>query len=643
MRTVVIKNNSSESKDVIKTFAPGEEFTVPSIQLIEEFASNQTVLEYVVDGTFSIGNGSSFLISTTDQLNWLLGNVPIDIDLGDSAATSTGQSYPVPVATMIQADYNQRTRLTTDYFGLLQTRGPIFTDEGSFRDDFPAAGIFTDLTGTVSFENGSEFVTGVGTCFAEELFQDSYIKYETDGNEYFLQVKAVESNTRAELWEAYQGTTATGTGVHSHWKPVIDDDGQITNQDSCIKLVSGVAVGATYVTRPMDYLPIKIRALISISARVEGQRQCFGVADIYGDQANYAAMFVFIGGINTQVGCCSRSSCDDDNTQHSVVTVPNGQTTNLFNSYSIDVGTDTVSFFINDILVASHKKHIPGPYDEMDIFLSNSNLEAVQSSTYMLVDYVQLINNDEVVLAPPYLEPKETDGRRVSHETPRRLGTYTYFTGSDDDHTNPVKYGGDSNIVDFCDHHQVGDSATKVLYGDFNSIENETFIHEGSVDTQDSKNDYFLLEVVPKTTSYTSGSGTNFYLYGGYLIIPVSGTGNITVSENDIVLIQNVANEYGVKPAGYWNADWNLTTKVFENIVPAPNGDGNYNIFGAEVALARFGNRVRTLGSGTKHFQSQDITQIGHNMRVKVTAKTEGTDHEWWWNLMLKLYRKKTC
>jgi hypothetical protein len=237
----------------------------------------------------------------------------------------------------------------------------------------------------------------------------------------------------------------------------------------------------------------------------------------------------------------------------------------------------------------------------------------------------------------------DTDGRIIGHSTPRFLGSFTYFTSHDDDHTDPHAVGGtEPNIASLKDHHEIGQAITKTFYQDFNTINNKTWIRDGGIEYKDALNDEITFEIVPKTTVYTSGTNTNYNLYNGYLIIPAAGDGTIDVAANDMVLVQNVPNEFGVLPAGYWNADWNFTTKVFENITAAGGGDGAYNMFGVEVDLNRFLNKIYLLGSNVRHITTDDTSQLGHNARLKTTIVTEGTDHEWWWNAWFRLYRKKT-
>jgi hypothetical protein len=239
------------------------------------------------------------------------------------------------------------------------------------------------------------------------------------------------------------------------------------------------------------------------------------------------------------------------------------------------------------------------------------------------------------------IEKRELDGKRLVHDTARPLGTFTYFTGGGDDQTDPHAVGGDENNILSLDLPSGTNSVSKYL--DFNIIKNQTHVHEGTLMWKDALNDIIKMELVPKTTDYTSGSNTNYNLYGGYLIIPAAGDGTISVASEDMVLIQCVPNEFGNKPAGYWNADWNETTKEFENIAAAPLGDGEYNMFGLEVVLARFCNWIPILGCGQVVLQSEDQSRIGHGIRLKVTGKTKGDNHAWKCAAFITMHRKYTC
>lgn len=240
------------------------------------------------------------------------------------------------------------------------------------------------------------------------------------------------------------------------------------------------------------------------------------------------------------------------------------------------------------------------------------------------------------------IERRNIDGRAIKHETPRPLGTYTYFTGTDDDHTDPHAVGGDSNVTSLIWNHAIDGDNPEVVYMDFNTINNLSYVRQGDIMWEDAVNDQLSFNIVPKTTTYSGGSSTNYNLYGGYLIIPAAGDGTITVADNDRVLVQNTPNEFGDMPAGYFDADWNTSTKQFENITPNFSGTGEYNLFGAEVTLHVFMHRRNITGTGRKDCMTNDVAQLGHNMRVKILAKTVGDDHAWSGCGTMMMYRNKT-
>ena len=87
----------------------------------------------------------------------------------------------------------------------------------------------------------------------------------------------------------------------------------------------------------------------------------------------------------------------------------------------------------------------------------------------------------------PSANKKTLKSHTLIHSTPRPLGTYTYFSGADDDHTDPTLVGGDneSNIQDLVFHHEIEGDNPEVLYLDFNCITNETWLREGYAQWKD--------------------------------------------------------------------------------------------------------------------------------------------------------------
>ena len=217
------------------------------------------------------------------------------------------------------------------------------------------------------------------------------------------------------------------------------------------------------------------------------------------------------------------------------------------------------------------------------------------------------------------------------------------WSGVGDDPSVVTKVGGGTPYIV---EHSLGETSPEISYIDYNVVENETWLHEGYVTWKDCNIDTISIDLVPRVTATKIGVNTNYKLYGGYLIIPASGNGtvdldtDITHPNNGMVLIPN--NDLGIAPLAFWNAEYNVATKRYENITPAPYGDGRYNMFAVEVSLAKFLHKMPLLGNGFIALNSSDTDQIGHGMRLKLTAVTNSPDHEWKVACLMCLHRKKS-
>jgi len=248
------------------------------------------------------------------------------------------------------------------------------------------------------------------------------------------------------------------------------------------------------------------------------------------------------------------------------------------------------------------------------------------------------------VMSSPIDRATNMHGKIETHESSRIPGTYTYYTGSGDDITDPMNVGGGQL---FTLHHRNGDPMTQYLYLDFHIIENETWIHEGYMIWSGAQFDTITFEIVPTVTSVVPASGTYFNLYGGYLVVPAAGDGTIQVV-SDITthsggLVEIPADYDGrmLAPA-FWNADWNTTTKRFENISAAPLGNGKFNMFAAEVSMSRFVNRIPVYGEGFEMMQSADADRLGSGMRFRARLDTAAPDHYWNVGCILTTHRART-
>jgi hypothetical protein len=242
----------------------------------------------------------------------------------------------------------------------------------------------------------------------------------------------------------------------------------------------------------------------------------------------------------------------------------------------------------------------------------------------------------------PLPSPNMTeDGRNRVYDTVRPWGTRIMYMGQSDDITDPTKIGGGpvNKMV-----HATGGNDPQSMYIDFNTIINDTYAYLFMASFKDFQFDELTMTGVPRLTTVSSGSNTNYNTYGGYLIVPAAGNGTTVVADENRVLVAVHVNEEGVKPPAYWNADFNTTTKVFENITPAPAGDGWYNMFAAEVPLVNFCLKAVLNGTiqGWMMTPSHEADKIAHGVRLKISVDTIGDDHDWTFGVTVVCYRQKT-
>jgi hypothetical protein len=235
----------------------------------------------------------------------------------------------------------------------------------------------------------------------------------------------------------------------------------------------------------------------------------------------------------------------------------------------------------------------------------------------------------EFVDAYLYDEYRDRSGKLRVHQTSRKLGLRIMWTGVGDDPSDPTAIGGGETLS------LVLSSGTQSLskYIDFNIVENETWVHEGYITWAGTVLDTLTLDAVPRVTNVVASSGTNYNLYGGYLIIPAAGNGTIDIT-SDITthsggLVYIPDDDIGNPPDNaFWNADWNSTTEEYENITPAPYGNGRYNMFANEVVICRFLRDVPFASSeGFIPFNSSDTDQLGHGIRLKIKAERSEYDN----------------
>lgn len=279
---------------------------------------------------------------------------------------------------------------------------------------------------------------------------------------------------------------------------------------------------------------------------------------------------------------------------------------------------------------------------------SDDLIDKIVSGVLVVSDGTQDLTPSEAVkyvtLHNILLEHRDRSGKLRVHQTSRKLGTMILWTGEGDDPDIPDSIGGGERLSL---NYAAGDAEPLIKYIDFNCTSVESWIHEGYITWYGALLDTLDLQIVNRVTATTSG--TNYDLYGGYLIVPaVPGAGTIDIT-SDITtstggLVYMPLNDLGVRTSSFWNATWNPSTQRFEDISAAPAGDGEYNMFAVELVLSQIIRSMNLIESGFIAMNSSDVDEIGNGMRLKFSAdvNTSIRDHDLLVACTLCMHRSKS-
>jgi hypothetical protein len=286
--------------------------------------------------------------------------------------------------------------------------------------------------------------------------------------------------------------------------------------------------------------------------------------------------------------------------------------------------------------------------DEIDLVRSDDIIRLITSDQVIINDGFQDLDMSSAlrhITGHTIAAVTDISGKIRVHQTSRKLGLRINWAGCGDSQESVSKIGGGQS---FSVIHNIGEPDPEYMYIDYNIVENETWVHEGYVTWKNCYMDSITLEMVPRITLTQPGTSTNYNLYNGYMVIPAAGDGTIDLVEdithpnNGLIFMPD--GDLREKPTAFWNADYNSSTKHYENITPAPYGDGRYNMFSIEIVFARFLNSMPLLGDGFISLNSSDTDQLGHGMRLKMKANTCKLveDHEWAVACLMCLHRQKS-
>lgn len=304
--------------------------------------------------------------------------------------------------------------------GALQTRGPVLTDEGTYRLNFANTSLAVSI-GAVTV--AGNIVTGTGFATAD-AHKNDYFKVAADADTAYAQIASIDSDTQMTLTGTYTGS-ASGTGNRALMKPVTGTGGSIAVASGQCTVGSGTTIAAqTGLSRLVDYGPLVYRARFSLSQRIANQAWLPGLRE---DAATprWFARFRFDGATNTAGSCeTGRNPTGAPSASEQEITpftIPDGLTSAAALDTRIEQLTESVRFYIGGVRVAEHTKVIPHQHDEMTAVAEWVNAgSAPASNTDAVVDYVTGKNHNKLEVG--FLSDSE---QIVAVQAPAVMRSYT--------------------------------------------------------------------------------------------------------------------------------------------------------------------------------------------------------------------------
>lgn len=275
----------------------------------------------------------------------------------------------------------------------LQTRvrGPVLTDEGSYRANFSGASLSLAIPNS-TFVNGSDAVITAGDFESStDLHKGDYIKLDADAESAWAQIDRMEPQ-RIYLAAPYSGAGGTGAASRVMLKPVTGSGASIAVANGAVTLTLGTTDAAiTELERDVDYPPIMKQVGVAIDNRRANQDIYVGLYDEAIAPPRFYAWFHFDGTVNTTVKCESAFNASQapsaSEIETTTATIPNGKVTSQSIRYRIEVLNFRVRFYIDGVMVAEHFKSMPRPQDILTSTVRCVNGTGVGGATIVTVDY----------------------------------------------------------------------------------------------------------------------------------------------------------------------------------------------------------------------------------------------------------------
>jgi len=296
-----------------------------------------------------------------------------------------------------------------------------------------------------------------------------------------------------------------------------------------------------------------------------------------------------------------------------------------------DLGITLTPNETKDLVIEKQLYEIASSSDLLSLI--SSNKISINDGTHELTSTEAI----QYIVVQKQVQPLDIANKPWVHQSSRPFGTVTYFTGASDLIEMGSVQRGQGNLFELV-HTTDSTSMIEYIYFDICALQNKVYLHEGYITWADARRDTISMEIVPRTVNVELGSNTFFNLYGGYLVVPAAGDGYYNCPDINLIdgtaaldcgLIYHPLDELGNRGPAYWNAEIDYDNMMFRNISPAPLGNGEYNLFAAEIVMARFINRIPLLRDGFLCLQTSDVEELGSGMRIRAVLETRGENHNW--------------
>lgn len=380
------------------TFDPPVYFNASGASVVPvgplELVNPQLVLNNILTQVSSINTKTPVLgqdvMANSEPVVIASDQTPIPINIQGKQTDFYPNALPVDETVTIEASF--------DVKGNLKTRSGVLTDEGTFRVNFANSSLRVSI-GNCTFVNGSRIVTGANFDTYDVKVGD-YVNADGHADSTLAQIESI-SLTEIILSTTYTGASVSGPASRQIVRSVVGTGSSITVASGAVTIAAQTTANAvTLLGRLVDVAPLIFRAGLSVSQRIINQDINIGLTD-ESPVIKWYARFQINGATNTTIKCQTARNPtiapSGNEIQETIVTIPNGLTTASSLEYRVELLTEEVIFYINEIRVARHTRVIPSQYDLMGAGIAVINgATPPASNTNIVIDYITCKNHNKL-------------------------------------------------------------------------------------------------------------------------------------------------------------------------------------------------------------------------------------------------------